>query len=26
VLPGATHYAQHDQPEVVADLLRRSLR
>jgi pimeloyl-ACP methyl ester carboxylesterase len=25
VLPGATHYVQHDQPEAVADLLRRSL-
>jgi pimeloyl-ACP methyl ester carboxylesterase len=25
VLPGATHYVQDDQPDVVADLLKRSL-
>ena len=25
VLPGATHYPQHDQPEIVAELLKRAL-
>ena len=24
VLPGATHYPQHDQPDVVAELLKRA--